>query len=341
MRRLVCALLLLTTVTFVSLDVMPLSAQQRMHTVRGGQSLARIAQRYGVRISDLAAVNGLATGAALRTGQELTIPEAGVAYVQRGQTLSDIARQASCSVDDIVRLNRLRDGRSLRVGQRIVLPGYEPPRGGHGRNADQPRWGRTRNPGVVNFYRIATRQRTRLRLVDPRGRASRTAIRRISEVMRPRDARRSERFPTPPARLVEVIARISDHFGGRTVQVTSGFRHAGGYTRETSQHTSGHAMDIHIDGVPNTELRDYVRTFDRVGVGYYPRSNFVHVDVRQRSAYWVDWSRPGEPPQFQRRGEAPPSDVVGAERETAGEGGDDETVVDAPPVDEPDGETAP
>lgn len=339
MSRLVRALLLLTMI--VSLDIAPLSAQQRVHTVRGGQSLARIAQRYGVRVTDLAAANGLATGAALRAGQELTIPESGVAYVQRGQTLSDIARGAGCSVDDLVRLNRLRSATSLRVGQRIVLPGYEPPRGGRGRQASQPRWGRVRNPGVVNFYRIATRQRTRLRLVDQRGRASRAAIRRISDVMRPRDARRSERFPTPPARLLEVIARISDHFGGRTVQVISGFRHAGGYTRETSQHTSGHAMDIHIDGVPNTELRDFVRTFERVGCGYYPRSTFVHVDVRPRSAYWIDWSRPGEPPQFQRRGEPPPADVVGAERESAGEGGDDETVVDAPVTHEPDGETAP
>lgn len=141
--------------------------------------------------------------------------------------------------------------------------------------------------------------------------------------MRPRDARPRERFANPPARLIEVLARISDHFGGRTVHIISGFRHAGGYTRETSQHTQGHAIDIRVDGVPNTELRDFARTFDRVGVGYYPRSTFVHVDVRERSTYWVDWSRPGERPQYQRRGEAPPTDASADERSAAGEGGDD------------------
>jgi len=317
------------------LAVSPASAQ-RVHVVRSGQSLARIAARYDVRVSDLAAANGLATGASLHPGQELRVPEANVAYVQRGQTPSDIARHVGCSVDDLMRLNRLRSATGLRVGQRLVLPGYEAPRGGRGPRADQPRWGRPRAPGVVTLYRVSTRQRTRMRLVDRRGRASRAAIRRLAQVMRPRDARPRERFPNPPARLLEMLARISDHFGGRVVHVVSGFRHAGGYTRETSQHTHGNALDIHVDGVPNTELRDYARTFERVGVGYYPRSTFVHVDVRERSTYWVDWSRPGEAPRYQRRGEAPPDDAEGTDRET--EGGDDVTDAEAEPPAEETGE---
>lgn len=315
--RLRAAVLVLLVMAAVALWPTVGRAQQ-VHVVRSGQSLARIAQRYRVRVSDLAAANGLATGAALRPGQELRVPEAGVAYVQRGQTLSDIARHAGCTVDELVRLNRLRSATGLRVGQRLVLPGYEAPRGGRGPRADQPRWGRPRAPGVVTLYRVATRQRTRFRLVDARVRASRAAIRRMAQLMRPRDSRPRERFPNPPARLIEILARISDHFGGRVIHVVSGFRHAGGYTRETSQHTHGNALDIRIDGVPNTELRDYVRTFDRVGVGYYPRSTFVHVDVRARSAYWVDWSRPGEAPQYQRRGEAPPADAEGDDRNTEG-----------------------
>lgn len=324
------AVIVLATLLTTALAPSLASAQQ-VHVVRSGQSLARIAQRYHVRVSDLAAANGLSTGASLRPGQELRVPEAGVAYVQRGQTLSDIARHAGCTVDELMRLNRLRSATGLRVGQRLVLPGYEAPRGGRGPRADQPRWGRPRAPGVVTLYRVATRERARFRLVDRRVRASRAAIRRMAQLMRPRDARPRERFPNPPARLIEILARISDHFGGRVIHVVSGFRHAGGYTRESSQHTHGNALDIRIDGVPNTELRDYVRTFDRVGVGYYPRSTFVHVDVRPRSAYWVDWSRPGEAPQYQRRGEAPPADAEGADRET--EGGEEMSDAAAGPED--------
>jgi len=35
-----------------------------------------------------------------------------------------------------------------------------------------------------------------------------------------------------------------------------------------------------------------------VGVGYYPNSTFVHLDVRSLPTYWVDYSKPGEPPRY-------------------------------------------
>ena len=60
---------------------------QATHVVRPGQSLARIARRYHVSVGDLAAANGLASSASVRPGQELRIPEAGVAYVRAGETL--------------------------------------------------------------------------------------------------------------------------------------------------------------------------------------------------------------------------------------------------------------
>jgi uncharacterized protein YcbK (DUF882 family) len=299
-------------------------AEAQTHVVRPGQSLARIAARYHVSVADLAAANGLSGTAAVRPGQELRIPEQGCAYVRSGQTLSEIAHEHGTTVTELTRLNHLRAGQSLQVGQRLILPGFEeivPRRGAH--TAPASRWGTPRTPGTARFYRIATHTRDRVRLVDTRRHATRASMRRLGLLMRPRGARPRETFPSPPARLVELLARVSDHFGGRTIQIVSGYRHAGGYTRDTSQHTHGHAIDIRIEGVPNTELRDYLRTFDRVGVGYYPRSTFVHCDVRDRSAYWVDWSRPGEAPHYQRRGEAPPTDATEEEREDTPEGGDD------------------
>ncbi len=296
-------------------------AEAQTHVVREGQSLARIARRYHVTVQDLAAANGLTVTSHVHVGQELRIPESGVAYVRAGQTLSEIARDAHCTVAELRRLNRLAEGASLHVGQRLVLPGYEAPRGGaHGA---APRWGRPRTAGTATFYRLATHTRSRVRLMDRRGRAPRSAMRQLGLLMRPRGARPRERFPNPPARLIELLARVSDHFGGRVIQIVSGYRHAGGYTRDSSQHTHGHALDMRVEGVPNTALRDYLRTLDRVGVGYYPRSTFVHFDVRDRSAYWVDWSRAGEAPRYQRRGEAPPDDATTEEREDTPDGGDD------------------
>jgi hypothetical protein len=58
----------------------------------------------------------------------------------------------------------------------------------------------------------------------------------------------------------------------------------------------GLACDFRVEGVKTAELRDYLRrTFEKVGVGYYPNSSFVHLDVRKdRSAFWIDYSGPGE-----------------------------------------------
>jgi uncharacterized protein YcbK (DUF882 family) len=284
----------------------PPAVADRTHTVRAGQSLARIARRYGIRVQDLAAANGIGTDAQVRPGQVLRIPDEGVVYVRSGQTLAAIARANDVSVGALARENRLREDAALRVGQRLVLPG-------HAASAEAveaaDRWGRPRSPGVVDFMRVHDRERARLRILDRRGRASSRTLERVAQLMRPAGTRRAG--SRPDARLVELLARVSDHFGGRTIYVLSGFRHAGGYTAESSRHVSGHALDFRVRGVPNTEVRDFCRTLDDVGVGYYPRSTFVHLDTRERSAYWVDWSRPGEAPEYRDPSEGPPPGEAG------------------------------
>jgi hypothetical protein len=35
-----------------------------------------------------------------------------------------------------------------------------------------------------------------------------------------------------------------------------------------------------------------------VGVGYYPNSTHIHLDVRDKTTYWVDYSFPGERPHY-------------------------------------------
>jgi hypothetical protein len=63
-------------------------------------------------------------------------------------------------------------------------------------------------------------------------------------------------------------------------------------------------VDFSIPGVANTVVRDYVRRFRNCGVGYYPNSSFVHLDVRESAAYWVDYAGPGEAPRAKPRAEA-------------------------------------
>jgi uncharacterized protein YcbK (DUF882 family) len=55
---------------------------------------------------------------------------------------------------------------------------------------------------------------------------------------------------------------------------------------EKSQHMLGHAIDVRLKGVSCADLRDLALAARRGGVGYYERSNFVHIDTG-RVRTWV------------------------------------------------------
>lgn len=260
----------------------PLHAQ-RLHTVRRGDTLSKIARRYHVRVADLVAANRLGRNRVLRRGQELEIPPRGVVYVQRGDTLSRIARSHDCTVAELRRVNRLSRGARLRSGQRLRLPGYQ--RQGRAEPAD---YGEPEHPGQV---RILGRVENRTILLrDADGQVPYESLLALGSVMR-----RTEDDPVevPEARLAYLLSLISDHFGGRPVSLVSGFRDAGGRTSEASRHVGGAAADINIRDVSKRAIWDFCRSLRGTGCGLYPRSTFTHVDTRERPAQWVDWSRPG------------------------------------------------
>ena len=95
---------------------------------------------------------------------------------------------------------------------------------------------------------------------------------------------------------------MSDHFGGRTIEIVSGFRPYSEkqYTRN-SRHNHGEAVDFRVVGVPTEVVFEHCRKFANVGCGYYPNSGFVHMDVRKRKTQWTDYSRPGQPPKYAHR----------------------------------------
>jgi len=54
-------------------------------------------------------------------------------------------------------------------------------------------------------------------------------------------------------------------------------------------------MDLQVPGVPARKWRPGCgRASVNVGVGYYPKQEFVHVDVRDEDVRWVDTSTHGE-----------------------------------------------
>lgn len=73
--------------------------------------------------------------------------------------------------------------------------------------------------------------------------------------------------------------------GHRSRKTNNMLREKGRKVAKRSQHILGKAMDIRIKSVSLKRLRDKVLSYGVGGVGYYPNSNFVHVDTG-RPRFW-------------------------------------------------------
>jgi hypothetical protein len=90
-------------------------------------------------------------------------------------------------------------------------------------------------------------------------------------------------------RVEQLLVKAAHHFRRSRVVLLSAWRaHAG-------RHATGEALDFQLDGVRAATLAAYLRGLPRAGVGVYthPRTQFVHLDVRDESYHWIDASPPG------------------------------------------------
>ncbi len=76
-----------------------------------------------------------------------------------------------------------------------------------------------------------------------------------------------------PAATIDIVC------GYRTQETNDVLRASSQGVAEHSQHILGHAIDIRIPGSTTTRLRNAALSLNEGGVGYYPTSHFVHVDV--------------------------------------------------------------
>ena len=85
--------------------------------------------------------------------------------------------------------------------------------------------------------------------------------------------------------LGRVEAEINIVCGYRTPWSNEFLRSTTSGVASHSLHMEGEAIDIRIPGVPTAQLRDAALALHRGGVGYYPKSQFVHVDFG-RIRHW-------------------------------------------------------
>ncbi|MDP9149917.1 MAG: DUF882 domain-containing protein [Myxococcota bacterium] len=134
----------------------------------------------------------------------------------------------------------------------------------------------------IGVASLRTRSGARLRLYGERGEVDDEARTEFEQIA-------NEGGHELAPRLQQLVVKAAYHFRGARVLIVSAWRENAG------RHTAGEAIDFKLEGVRTSQLASYLRSLPRVGVGVYthPRTQFVHLDVREPSYHWADSSPPG------------------------------------------------
>lgn len=147
---------------------------------------------------------------------------------------------------------------------------------------------------AIDVKNKTTSSRMKIRLYGDDGTIDRAAARAFMRVasreLDPHDRADGDVAEPLDTRLVQLAFRAAYHFGGKPIVIVSATRKGA-----HGKHGTGEALDFQVEGVRAATLAAYVRTFPRAGVGIYthPKTQYVHLDVRDRSFHWLDGSPPG------------------------------------------------
>ena len=151
-----------------------------------------------------------------------------------------------------------------------------------------------RRERVLSFFHTHTGERLRVAYCCD-GEYQPQAIQQINHLLR--DFRVNETRPIDP-KLLDLLHELGGALDAdQPFHVISGYRspktnmmlreRGGAHTgvANRSLHMVGQAIDIRLPGVKLDHLRGAAKSLRLGGVGYYPGSNFVHVDTG-RVRYW-------------------------------------------------------
>ena len=98
-----------------------------VYTVKNGDSISGIADRFGVSVNTILWANDLTVKSTIKPGMSLVIlPVSGVEHtVAKGETLSTIASKFHASAQEIATFNGLNADATVVVGSKLVIPGGE------------------------------------------------------------------------------------------------------------------------------------------------------------------------------------------------------------------------
>lgn len=109
---------------FTLLFVTTLAMAATTYTMRKGDNLSIVAQKYGVSVSDLIKANNIKNPNKVNVGTKLIIPQKTTKYtVQKGDTLTGIAKKYGTTVAALKNANNIKDTDKLYVGKILTIPG--------------------------------------------------------------------------------------------------------------------------------------------------------------------------------------------------------------------------
>lgn len=96
-----------------------------LYVVRSGDTISRVAHKFGLKVSTLLWANNLTVKEALHVGKKLKVPPVdGVFYkIQAGDTLGEVAKAHGVDNTQVMAFNEGTNIRSLKIGQELFLPG--------------------------------------------------------------------------------------------------------------------------------------------------------------------------------------------------------------------------
>jgi uncharacterized protein YcbK (DUF882 family) len=145
----------------------------------------------------------------------------------------------------------------------------------------------------LKIVNVNSRNASVIRLYDDLGRFDEAAAISLDDLLA--DSRDPDNPKTKEIdrRVYQLVFRAAYHFRSKVVQVISAYREPG--SRSEGRHGAGRALDFRLPNVSAPVLAAFLRQHGRVGVGLYTNAytQFVHVDDRDRSYFWLDASPPG------------------------------------------------
>jgi uncharacterized protein YcbK (DUF882 family) len=184
-------------------------------------------------------------------------------------------------------LHRL-DDRVQAMVQAADTLALHPLPGAAGDEAELPSAGARRPTGAkahFTLHLVNTGEEVEVQLDLASGEVEASSYRALRRFMRCQ--RTGAETPIDP-RLIELLYRISQRTHTK-IEIVSGFRAPMFSLATLSYHTRGMAADIRIPGMTPLMVRDLARSMGIKGIGYYPVSQFVHVDVRDDKQEWTDF----------------------------------------------------